>query len=97
MRAFLFVLVRDIEEFTGSPTELEVLALVQDLGFTSFWNVPLRTVHEGCTYTESPSADLRGTSGEGSGVEGLRGVKCLFPWRTVMKAVRGTMKLFFLA
>lgn len=75
VRAFLFVLVRDIEEFTGSQTELEVLALVQELGFTSFWNVPLRTVHEGCTYTESPSADFHGTSGEGPGVEGSRCVK----------------------
>lgn len=50
LRFFLFVLVRDPEAFFGSQDETDVLALCKDLGFTSFWNTPKKTVHEGCVY-----------------------------------------------
>lgn len=50
LRFFLFVLVRDPKAFFGSQVETDVLALCKDLGFTSFWNTPKETVHEGCVY-----------------------------------------------
>ncbi|CAM9726544.1 unnamed protein product, partial [Sphacelaria rigidula] len=50
-RAFLFVLVRDPEAFSGdSPEEEDLVKLCKDLGFTNFWNSPRKTVQKGCTY-----------------------------------------------
>lgn len=53
VRAFLFVLVRDPKKFYGSAQEKEVLKLCKDLGFTTFWNFPRKTVQEGCSYTST--------------------------------------------
>lgn len=49
----LFVLARDVKEFQ-SKYEAEVLALVKELGFTRFYNKPIETLHEGCSYTVEP-------------------------------------------
>lgn len=57
VRAFLFVLVRDPEKFYGSTQEKEVLQLCKDSGFTAFWNLPRKTVQEGCTYTPAATED----------------------------------------
>ena len=50
LRAFLFVLVRDPETFFGSQDETDLLAKCKEMGFTSFWNTPQKTVQEGCEY-----------------------------------------------
>ncbi|CAM9111138.1 unnamed protein product [Hapterophycus canaliculatus] len=50
LRAFLFVLVRDPEGFTGSQAETDLLAKCKELGFTSPWNSPRKTVQAGCSY-----------------------------------------------
>ncbi|CAM9835876.1 unnamed protein product, partial [Sphacelaria rigidula] len=51
-RAFLFVLVRDPEAFSGnSPEEEGLVKVCKDLGFTGVWNSPRETVQKGCTYT----------------------------------------------
>lgn len=55
IRAFLFVLVRDPESFSGSKTEKKLLAKCEELGFTSSWNSPRKTAQEGCSYTPDPS------------------------------------------
>lgn len=52
LRAFLFVLVRDPEGFTGSQEETDLLAKCKELGFTSPWNSPRKTVQAGCSYPE---------------------------------------------
>lgn len=54
LRAFLFILVRDPDKFSGSKTEKVVLAKCKKLGFTSSWNSPRKTVQEGCSYTPEP-------------------------------------------
>lgn len=56
-RAFLFVLVRDPETFSGSEEETDLLAKCKDLGFTAFWNSPRKTQQEGCEYPESVPTD----------------------------------------
>ncbi|CAM9795860.1 unnamed protein product [Choristocarpus tenellus] len=53
VRAFLFVLVRDIPSFTGTDTETHVLGLLKDYGFDKLWNAPIKTVQDGCTYDDS--------------------------------------------
>ncbi|CAM9860072.1 unnamed protein product [Ascophyllum nodosum] len=55
LRAFLFVLVRDSETFFGSQAETDVLAKCKEMGFTSFWNTPQKTVQEGCEYPSTPA------------------------------------------
>lgn len=55
IRAFLFVLVRDPEKFSGSKTEKKILAKCEELGFTASWNSPRKTVQEGCSYTPDPA------------------------------------------
>lgn len=55
IRAFLFVLVRDPGNFSGSKMEEKLLAKCKELGFTSSWNSPRKTVQEGCSYTPEPS------------------------------------------
>lgn len=58
LRAFLFVLVRDPEDFSGSKAETKVLNKCEKLGFTASWNSPRKTVQEGCSYTaDSVDAD----------------------------------------
>lgn len=56
MRAFLFVLVRDPETFSGSEDETDLLAKCKDLGFTAFWNSPRKTEQEGCEYSAVATA-----------------------------------------
>lgn len=55
LRAFLFVLVRDPEDFYGSKAEKKVLKKCEKLGFTASWNSPRKTVQEGCSYTTEPA------------------------------------------
>ena len=55
LRAFLFVLVRDPETFFGSQDETDLLAKCKEMGFTSFWNTPQKTVQEGCEYPSTPA------------------------------------------
>eukprot|EP00752_Nemacystus_decipiens_P007034 g6310.t1 len=55
LRAFLFVLVRDPEDFSGSKAEKKVLKKCEKLGFTASWNSPRKTVQEGCSYTTNPA------------------------------------------
>lgn len=45
----LYILTRDVERFQ-SEYEADVLAMVQDMGFTGFFNKPLPTNQEGCMY-----------------------------------------------
>lgn len=51
VRAFLFVLVRDPETFFDSQDEIDLLSKCEELGFTNFWNSPIKTEHDGCEYT----------------------------------------------
>jgi apolipoprotein D and lipocalin family protein len=55
LEATLFILARDVETFR-TEYEDDVLALVEDLGFTKDYNKPVETVQDGCTYIEEPSA-----------------------------------------
>jgi apolipoprotein D and lipocalin family protein len=48
----LFILARDVETFR-SKYETDVLALVEDLGFTNFYNKPTETLQDDCTYSEA--------------------------------------------
>lgn len=48
-KASLFILARDPAEFDSKYRET-VLAKVKDLGFTHFYNQPVLTVQNGCTY-----------------------------------------------
>ena len=58
LRAFLFVLVRDPETFFGSQDETDLLAKCKEMGFTSFWNTPQKTVQEGCEYPSTPAEGI---------------------------------------
>ncbi|CAM9330295.1 unnamed protein product, partial [Discosporangium mesarthrocarpum] len=48
LRAFLFVLVRDVNAFKGSADEQVVLSLLEDLKFNKPWNRPRATEQDGC-------------------------------------------------
>lgn len=71
LRAFLFVLVRDPEDFDGSKAEQKVLNKCKKLGFTAAWNSPRKTVQEGCSYTTDPAeAEAEaGAESDAAGVE----------------------------
>lgn len=69
LRAFLFVLVRDPEGFSGSKAEKKVLKKCEKLGFTTSWNSPRKTVQEGCSYTAFPAEDEAEADVEPAAVE----------------------------
>lgn len=69
LRAFLFVLVRDPEDFFGSKAEKKVLARCEKLGFTASWNSPRKTVQEGCSYTTDPAEADAAEAADAAAVE----------------------------
>ncbi|CAM9253471.1 unnamed protein product [Scytosiphon promiscuus] len=73
LRAFLFVLVRDPEGFTGSQAETDLLAKCKELGFTSPWNSPRKTVQAGCSYPSDATKIADNKSDALSSVLNLRG------------------------
>ncbi len=88
LKAFLFILVRDPDKFSGSKTEKVVLAKVKKLGFTSSWNSPRKTVQEGCSYTPEPDASA-GVVAEGSADAGAAAAAAEKPALSSLLKLRG--------
>ncbi|CAM9578034.1 unnamed protein product, partial [Phaeothamnion confervicola] len=62
LRAMLFVLVRDPEQFTESGDEECVLAFLKKAGFVLPWNKPVATPHDDCPCDGADGADFGGGS-----------------------------------